>query len=109
VHGGMHSDANVHAARFLGMRQPGLPQMGSCKWNNPQRGSAVQREGTRAGGHAQRRECARSWVPGNAALFRLFNEFKKEHVATGNNLRQKWADHRGAWRRHENLYKLIFH
>ena len=34
----------------------------------------VQQESVRAGWHAQRRECVRSQVPGDAALFRLFHE-----------------------------------
>jgi len=78
--GGMHSNTNAHVAGFLAMQQPGLSRTGLCEWNNPQRGHAVQREGMHAGGHAQRRECARSQVPGDAAPFRLFNEFKKAHV-----------------------------
>src|SRR6266581_1864979 len=27
----------------------------------------------------------------------------------GNNLQQKWADHREVWRRYKKLYKLIFY
>jgi len=78
--GGTHSDVNVHAARFLAMQQPGLPWTGLCEWNNPQRGRAVQQEGTCTGGHAQQCECACSQVPGDAVPFHLFNEFKKAHV-----------------------------
>ena len=72
--GGTHSDVNAHAAGFLAMRQPGPPWTGSRELNNPQRSRAVQQEGTRAGWHAQRRECARSRVPDDAAPFRLFHE-----------------------------------
>jgi len=34
----------------------------------------VQQEGVRTGWHAQRRECARSWVPGDATPFCLFHK-----------------------------------
>jgi hypothetical protein len=103
--------------------QLGSPRTGSRERNNPQRGRPLQREGRRARGHAWRRECARSRVPGDSAPFRIVPPapvigplhtaylilFLKEHVRQVNCIcGMMRADHRGGWHRHENCISRIF-
>ena len=57
----------TRAHRFKRDVHLGPLRTGLRKRNNPQRGHALQREGARTGGHAQRRKCARGRVFGDAA------------------------------------------